>query len=83
MDKIQIPEDIKASVKNRVGYIEAENKNSFITGSEVSFSIAEEYFAEQILSLKREIMVQDNELRKVNEDISTIVRIFHRYDTEE
>lgn len=78
-----IPDTIKGSVKDSVGYAEAQNKSDFMVGASVAFHRSEDYFEGQIKSLTTQLSYAVSERDTLREDIKTIVTIFNKYPNYE
>ena len=74
---------IERVVKDTVGYSEAENKKSFMIGVSVAISKYEEVLGEQIETLSRNVEFYKKAYESVTKDITTIVKIFNQYETNE
>lgn len=74
-----IPEHVKNSVKNTIGYHEAENKRDFNTGASIAFTRAEEHFSTLIDHLNKEIQRLKLEAAGYGDELKTIANILNKY----
>ncbi len=74
---------IENLAKNTVGYAEAENKESFMTGVNIGVWKAELIFTKQIESLIRQLESYKNCYEAVTKDITTLVSIIEKYKSNE
>ncbi len=77
---MEIPKEIKDSVKDTVGYSESNDKESFIIGATVSFSKSENYYTPIIESLQKQVEHFKNQYELVTNDFKTVVKIFNKYN---
>ncbi len=79
---MEITKEIKDSVKDTIGYIESENKESFIIGTQVAFKKSEKFYEDIIKDLEQSVKNYKSALLKVDSDMRTIVNIFNKYSVE-
>ena len=72
-------EVIQFNSKQTVGYSEANDKQSFNVGVDVSFSIASKHYEKIIEELKRKVEHYRSSYEQVNKDITTLSSIINRY----
>lgn len=75
----KLMEDLERTCKNTIGYMEAENKRSFMVGVNVAFQKTSDKYEKEIERLKKEVesLRQSNDSRK--KDLETIASIINRY----
>ena len=70
---------INDSIKSTVGYSEVENKESFMVGANVAFSIAEKLYAPEIENLRRKMATYKSAYENTKKDLKTVSSIINRY----
>lgn len=76
---MEIPNHIKDSVLNTVGYSEALNKNSFVVGAQVAFDKAEDYYTPLLDSLTKRIAKLYAEKDEAIKELTTVSNILTKY----
>lgn len=76
---MNIPEHVKQSAFNTLGYKEAENKESFTVGASVAFQLAQNHYQEEIRVLKQRLQYMGDERDSVRADITHLSKIVKRY----
>lgn len=77
-----IREGIETNVKNSVGYMEAENKDSFMIGVSVAISRAEQHYEPLINQLKDANKNIQQGFYDIWNDIITLQTIFRKYSRD-
>lgn len=62
-----------------MGYAEAKDKNSFMVGSDIAFSKAENYYEKVIQHLESQLNLSNLRLDEALGDFDTIINIFDKY----
>lgn len=75
-------EKIEKEVKETVGYKEAENKDSFMTGVSVTFTRASEIYEKDIEKLKGILENYKSSFISRDKDLRTISNILNKYSDD-
>jgi RNA polymerase-interacting CarD/CdnL/TRCF family regulator len=65
--------------KNTLGYLEAENKQSFITGAEVCLSLIEISKDRDLEYLEKQLKAKDSMYQDLKKDMEMLTGIIHKY----
>ena len=76
---MKLRERIELEAKGTIGYSEAENKVSFMTGVSVAFSKAEEHYNREIENLKRQVEGYKSSYENATSDLKNLASIIKRY----
>ena len=74
---------IESKVKNTIGYNEAENKKSFMTGVCVTISKMEDEFNDKIKYLETQLMYAKENSETYKKDLKTLASIVDRYSNDD
>lgn len=69
--------------KGTIGYSEAENKESFMTGADVALRLSEHYYEEKIKQLQRRLDGCESVSKIYAEDLTTLASIIKRYSNDD
>lgn len=72
-------EQVELEAKNTVGYNEAENKKSFMTGVSVAISKLEVKYEEKIKNLELRLKYANQNIETYKKDLKTLASIVDRY----
>lgn len=67
------------AIKNTVGYAEAADKVSFMTGFEVAFTLISAHYEAEADLLKREVKDTQEKRDEYGKGLSTIVQVITKY----
>jgi len=70
---------IELESKETIGYLEAENKESFMVGVSVAFSKAKEHYDKEIETLKRQVEGYRSSYENTKNDLKTLASIINHY----
>ena len=83
MDSMKLREDFKDKVKNTVGYLEAEDKESFMIGAGVAISKVSQHYQKQINRLEYQIECLKKEEALVRSFFNQMSTLKNKYDNQE
>lgn len=72
-------EELERSAKDRVGYAEAENKESYMVGINVGISMTEHHYEAKIKNLEKELLQYKEATKEYREDLQTLASIINKY----
>lgn len=76
---MKLRERIELEAKLTIGYLEAENKESFLVGVSVAFYKTEEHYEREIENIKKQIVGYKSMYENANNDLKTLSSIINRY----
>ena len=76
---MNLRKQIEAEAKSTIGYSEAENKESFMTGVGVAISKLEQHYEQEIKNLKTLASNYQNAYENTRGDLKTLASIIKKY----
>lgn len=76
---MNLRKQIEAEAKSTIGYSEAENKESFMTGVGVAISKLEQHYEQEIKNLKNQAFSYKNAYENTRGDLKTLASIIKKY----
>jgi hypothetical protein len=80
---MNLHEKVSLNTKNTIGYIEACDKESFLTGVKVATSLMCDEHEKVINDLHKTMSYYKSEYKKLSKDLTTISRILHIHSPHE